>query len=188
MKHLTTGQFEEKIGPQQHKGHARNAISFVLIIGVFLFFSLTVIGGVRLPEDARKALRHATKSTLYSLEPWAQQLPAGDSLPELDGYAVLGQTNLDAAQTDEAARAIRSALSQWSMGQAACFDPRHALRVTAEGQTFDFLLCYACDRMEILQNGEHLSTHTLSGSPDKLNALLKKAGVPLSKYYDAKTK
>lgn len=184
MRHLTTGDFEDKATPHR-QGHLKVIVVFVLVVGVFLAISLAA-GKGHLPKEARHALNTATSGTLYALEPWRDSLPAGNALPELDGYPILGQTKLDGAKMDRAAGAVRSAVTAWTLGQAACFDPRHALEVTSGGHTYDFLLCYACHELEILRDGQHFDSMPITGTPDALNKILKAAGVPISKYYAEK--
>jgi hypothetical protein len=181
MRHLTTGDLEDKATPHR-QGHLGIIVVFVLVVGLFLAISLGM-GKNHLPKEARHALNNATSGTLYSLEPWRALLPAGSTLPELADYPILGQTKLDAAQTARAAGAVRYAVTSWSLGTASGFDPRHALRVTSEGHTYDFLLCYACGKLEIRRDGEHLGWAPITGTPDILNKILRAASVPLSPYY-----
>lgn len=155
------------------------ARTFALITGIFLIFGLLAPGNT-FPREARQALRNATQATLYSLEPWEHSLPAGHALPELEGFSILEQTELNRKQTDTAATAIRDAVKGWH-DRAACFDPRHALRVSFGNHTFDFLLCYACHQLAIYRDGEHLTTLSAGGPSTVLDNLLTAADVPLSR-------
>jgi len=51
--------------------------------------------------------------------------------------------------------------------------------VTAQGHTYDFLICYACQTLEIYRDGRNLTTLHLAGSPKVLNQLLRDAKIPL---------
>ncbi len=180
MRHLTTGDFEDKATPHR-QGHLKVIVVFVLVVGVFLAISLAV-GKNHLPKEARHALNTAISGTLYSLEPSRVSLPAGAAVPELAGYPILGQTKLDAAKMERVAGAVRSAVTSWPLGETKNFEPRQAVSVTSEGHTYDFLLCYVCDKLEILRDGQHLDWVPITGTPDTLNKVLTAAGVPISKF------
>ena len=65
-----------------------------------------------------------------------------------------------------------------------CFAPRHALRVAANGRTYDFLLCYACRKLSIIQDQTEIVRVGVGGTPDALNALLGAAKIPLAKPHE----
>ena len=64
-----------------------------------------------------------------------------------------------------------------------CFEPHHALRVIADGHTYDYLLCYSCNGIVVFEDSKRIADLSISGSPDILNALLTTAHVPLSYIY-----
>ena len=132
------------------------------------------------PADAMTALRTPTNIVLYSLEPWEEPTAKDETL---HGVKILGQTKLDAKQAKTAIAAFEAAISEGSSDgpKYRCFDPRHALRVTANGQTYDFLLCYACRGMAVYQDRTVIVRVAVAGTPDALNALLTAAHIPLSK-------
>jgi hypothetical protein len=126
------------------------------------------------------ALSGATSAILYSLEPITDPNPPG---PKLHGFKILGQTKLDQQQTIAAVKAFRSAISGWDGNIAACFDPRHALRVRKSGQTYDLLICYACHNLYVYRGDKSRTSFAsfgATGSPETLNRFLIAAKVPLS--------
>jgi len=132
----------------------------------------------KLPAEAEQALRAPGKVVLYSLEPWER--PAkGDKT--LHYFKVLGRTELDRQQGATAIAEFKSAVAGWDGMRAACFDPRHALRVTAKAHTYDFLLCYACHLLSVYRDNKLLATVGAAGSPQALNELLSAARIPISK-------
>jgi len=131
----------------------------------------------KLPPEAVQALRAPGKVILYSLEPWATP-SAGEAT--LQRFKVLGRTELDRNQVVKAIAELEAAVAGWDGMKAACFDPRHALRLTAKGHTYDFLLCYACHNLYVYRDEELLGTSGAAGSPKVLNGLLSAAGIPLS--------
>jgi hypothetical protein len=151
----------------------------------------------RLPDLAAKALAEATRATLYSLEP--------DSLPPsgaraaatetngihrsadtniLEGYWVLGSTELTNDAARAATRAFQNAIAESRGPVARCFDPHHGLRLSADGHVYDYLLCYHCGQMQVYEDGKFTSMVGVTGSPEALNAMLKAARVPLSAVYN----
>jgi len=130
-----------------------------------------------LPSNAAYALRTATTCTIYSLEP---EEPLGPHDQTLQGFKILGQAELNPQQTAIATAAFRSAISGPSLGEAMCFNPRHALRIVADGHTYDFLLCYACMQLWVYEDNEDLRHIPASGSSKVLNNLLTAVHLPLS--------
>ena len=135
----------------------------------------------KLPPEAEQALRAPGKVTLYSLEPDIPPVPRDKALHQVFHNAkLLGQTELDGKQSAMAVAEIKSAISEWKGQIFMCFSPRHALRVTAKGHTYDFLLCYACQALEIYRDDQPLASLGAAGSPKVLNQLLRAAKVPLA--------
>jgi hypothetical protein len=132
----------------------------------------------KLPPEAEQALRAPAKITLYSLEPWDLSTPRGKTLY---GVKILGQTELDGKRSATAIAEFKAAVANWDGMIAMCFDPRHAIRVTAQGHTYDFLLCYECRQLYIYKDEGLLTSLGAAGSPKVLNDLLSAARIPLSK-------
>ena len=153
------------------------------MIHLLLVASLTIAEPARpaqenkLPAEAEQALRAPGKVTLYSLEPYPPPVPRDKTL---HGRKVLGQTELDGERRATAIAEFKSAVSHWDGMIALCFNPRHAIRVTANGHTYDFLLCYECHQLYIYRDDKLLKELGAAGSPKVLNELLSTAKVPLS--------
>lgn len=142
-----------------------------------------------LPASAARALAGASQVILSSLEPWANS----DIKTGSRSHKILGQVELSGPGAAKAIAAFQSAVGSqvhcsgffWKEcsagGAELCFNPRHQLSVMANGQKFDFLLCYQCHRMEILQNGRLIGALIVTGSPKVLNGLLTAAKIPLAK-------
>lgn len=151
-----------------------------------LFLMLTAVlaacgSSNRLPDDAVDALRSAQAGVLYSLEPWSEpELPG----PKLEGFAVLGKTELTGKAFLSAVNEFETAVVESNGETAACFDPRHALEVVSKGRRYRLLLCYACQQMAIFRDGERIAMLSASGSAKTLNGLLTAVNVPVSTSYD----
>jgi hypothetical protein len=130
-----------------------------------------------LPAEASQALHSNGHAVLYSLEPWEE---ADKKVARLQGYEILGQSDLSDVQNLTAVGAFEAAIAGWDGAIAACFDPRHALRIQFNGHSYDFLLCYSCHQMEVFRDGKMLGDVGAAGSPKALNDLLTSLHVPLS--------
>jgi hypothetical protein len=130
----------------------------------------------KLPQSVEQVLAKPEKVTLYSLEPDAPR----DVEPHFYGYKLLGQTDLDPARAAQAISVFRAAVSGWDHKVAICFNPRHALRVTAEGKSFVLLLCYECHQMQVFGNEKTAAALGAAGSPKALNDLLIAANIPVA--------
>lgn len=139
-----------------------------------------------LPGEATQALHSNGRAVLYSLEPWGRS--AEKEIARLHDYEILGQADLSAAQRSIAVRAFDAAIAGWDGAIAACFDPRHALRIQFDGRTYDFLLCYSCQQMQVFRDGKPFADVGAAGSPDVLNDLLKSLRLPLSHSLEAMEK
>lgn len=158
-----------------------------MLLSMLLGVAFAGAPGNRLPEDALDALHGADSAVLYSLEPYEplpMPSPPGSPAPVLHGYAVLGEVRLDGERLQAAATEFEAAIDRDEGILAMCFDPRHALRVTRDGHTYDLLLCYACGRAQVYRDGERIATLGAAGSDKPLNRLLADAGVAVSTTYD----
>jgi len=135
-----------------------------------------------LPDIAVQALAAPDSVVLYSLEPWTENPDADRNWKgaKFHGYNCLGQITLTGLDEQTAIAEFKKAVPKEVQPMALCFDPRHALRVVSGHHSYDFLLCYECAQMEVYVDGKQITTLSASGSPDILNGLLKKAGIPIS--------
>ncbi len=153
-----------------------SACLFLFVI--FNYMALAKAEKNEVPPEVVKALHAPDKVTLYSLEPWEQPT---DKDEKLHGFKILGQSELDAKQTVIAVREFETAVSGWDGAIAMCFDPRQALRVSANKHTYDLLLCYACHQLYIYRDGESMAQLGAHGSSKILKDLLTEVGLPISK-------
>lgn len=139
----------------------------------------------RLPQDAVDALTTGTEFVLYSLDPGAAPSlkPRGlASKDEFYGFKSLGQLALtDPKMRAAAVGAVTDAIHHADRHyMARCFSPRHALRVTAAGRVFDFVICYECGQIRLFEKGNFVATIGIPSTPEALNQLLSEAGIPLA--------
>jgi hypothetical protein len=102
----------------------------------------------RFPSAALQALRQDDHAVLYSLEPNQEMNP--DSPRELlHRYPVLGKTELSSARDREMLETLLEDSTHGVRDAAACFEPRHALRIKGPQGTYDLLLCYSCGHARV---------------------------------------
>jgi TPR repeat protein len=133
-----------------------------------------------LPDEVLKALDSPSSITLYSIQPWG-----GPDLPELDfhGHHQNGHVELRQRQATQAVAALNNAIAKGNAGlESLCLiNPRHALRVISNGNTYDILICYECGQIELYKNDQPLQfSGSIGGRPDALNRLLQQSGIPLA--------
>jgi hypothetical protein len=152
-----------------------NSFALALVVASVLGFASAHQSNI-MPSEALSALQSAKSVVLYSLDP-ENVSTTGDA--RFHYYKILGETRLDPAQTRIATRAVEKAVDD-SLGYSPdCFNPRHGLRISAQGHLYDFVLCYSCDGLDIYRDGQEIATLTVTGSPQTLNRLLVAAHVPL---------
>jgi hypothetical protein len=131
-----------------------------------------------LPREADRILNNAVRSMLYSLDPGNMT----QARSPVFGYCtVLGRTELNQAQTTEAAKALNEAIAGSNGAAAACFNPRHALEIEADGHTYDYVVCYECQQLDVFKDGVQVASVLVKGPPQVLNDLLRANNIPLAK-------
>lgn len=121
--------------------------------------------------------------TLYSIDPvsnWpAEKTPEGETFHK---YAVLGKLGVrDDRTRKQIADSINDAVAKRSDSQLKCFEPRHGLRATANGETRDFLICFECLNMSVYGRGGVQTGTTITADPKPLfNKILSDAGIKLA--------
>jgi len=149
----------------------------LLTLGVVACILSGCVRGEREPEMARAlvVLTSARAATLYSLQPVTSDV----ELPRLNGYAILGKARLGPADTVKATRQIADGIveNEWLV---ACFQPRQALRIVADGRVYDYLVCDECSRVAVYLDGGRVGAVDYAGPSTVLEGLLSRAGVPQS--------
>jgi hypothetical protein len=148
-------------------------LALLIISGVML-----TACGDKVPEDARAILKYADQFELLSLNP--SRLP-GSAEGSFHGYNILGSTAINDADTlKRLVYAFEKGVSENHGFIAACFNPRHGIRVTSGGRTAEFVICFECAQVQVYVAGGVERTFLISGSPQALfNEVLRDAHVPL---------
>jgi hypothetical protein len=148
-----------------------------------------VVGCSSSPQDEVRRLEMASSFELYSLEPLADPDthepdydPNGPG-ERLQGWRILGKTVVrDELTRRKLIDALKEGMERGGPG-FKCFDPRHAIRRTADGQSVDLLICFECGNVALFRGDRRVGGYpTVARSVQRVfDEVLKDAGVPLAK-------
>ena len=163
-------------------------LRILLLVGIASAFAGVpgCSSGTRLPPDAMIALQEATALELLSLDPQQSQDPnRRDSLTEADrlhDWIVLGSTTIQDSNTQATlVSRFAAGVAEHNGMVAACFNPRHAIRLLHDGKTHVFVICFECAQVEWYIDGQRTKGFLISTSPQSLfDEVLQKANIPLA--------
>jgi hypothetical protein len=140
----------------------------------------------RIPEVVERLLNKAEAFELYSLDPERRVGKDGKVVEVKDdfhGWQVLGKTDvMEAAQRKRLTDALRLGAEDNFGMAAACFIPRHGVRLKGGGKTVDLVICFQCLSVEVFVDGEKQKGFLTTGEPQKeFDQALKAAGIKLAK-------
>jgi len=104
---------------------------------------------------------------LFALRPFPSEseVPLAPGEQAFHGYRILGRARIETAEASaELLDLVRRGIDASDGVQAACFLPRHGLRVERNGAAVDLVLCYECLRARVygagLEPGEVATART----------------------------
>jgi hypothetical protein len=132
----------------------------------------------KIPDDLRTILEKAEQFELLSLSPERLQEKPKDAFHD---WKVLGKTTVKSAETrDQLVTAFKKGVAANKGIVAACFNPRHGIRVTADGKTTDFVICFECFQVQVFVGDKQDRGFLITASPQVVfDNVLKEAKVPL---------
>lgn len=132
--------------------------------------------------DDLPGLTDPDELALYSIDGRHRQPEEPPAAGEtFHGYPVYGAVALtDPAARRAVASAVRAGLVEPDISAAACFWPRHGVRVTAGGRTTDYVICFECHQARIYAGGRRKARLTGRTPQAVLDRYLAEAGVPLA--------
>jgi len=163
--------------------------------GLLFFIALIIIGHVasaresnKIPAEAKRALENPSSMVLVSIDPVLIQPTLFNRLTErishrhFHGWPMLGETPIaDRATQKKIASAIEAGVQNFNGWMAACFNPRHGVRVTSGSVEYDFVICYECNQTYIYAGDRKLAGLGGSGSSSSLDASLRTAHIKQAK-------
>lgn len=153
------------------------SIPVALAIG----FSAQVAGQEnKIPDQAREILEKATRFELLSIGdgPYTKNPPE-----DFHGWRVIGKTTInDPAARKRLVAALEKGVAENKGDSMKCFDPRHGVRVTLDGATADFVICFRCFQALAYVGGGKEQRFLITDSPAPVfNRTLQDAKVPLAR-------
>ena len=99
----------------------------------------------KIPDDLQTMLEKAEQFELLSISPYPPKEKPADAF---HGWEVLGKTTVkDAEVRKKLVAAFKKGVEANAGITADCFSPRHGIRVTRDGKTADFVICFECRRL-----------------------------------------
>jgi hypothetical protein len=147
-----------------------------MIFAVAAVVAMAACGnGNVIPATSATILEQADHFELLSLDPRPQWEPAeGD----FHRYKVLGTVTINDPETrKKLVTAFKKAVAENQEYVAACFNPRHGIRVTRNEKQADFVICFQCAQVEVF--GE-VSGRILIGNSARalFDSVLQSSGIP----------
>ncbi len=129
-----------------------------------------------MPPEAEKALQEATEIELLSLHPYRSK---GEPAPpdSLNGFKILGTTTIkDNATKAKLITEFKAGVTEHNGIVEHCFNPRHAIKVSYDGQQYVFVICFECSQVAWSIDSQQKVTFLISGSPQTtFDEILKKS-------------
>lgn len=133
-----------------------------------------------LPDAVEAALVTGTEFELFSLSPEEQENL--DETRGFHGWEILGSTSVNDQTRTKLLTAFRAGVEENDGSVAACFEPRHGIRVKDDGKTNDFVICFTCNSVAYYVDGVRSEPILITDSPRAVfDGVLKAANVPLPK-------
>ena len=128
----------------------------VLVLTAVLMVAAAPATAAGRKDEISQALANTPSITLFSLQPGQQgKRDAGGTCTGdcYFGWPILGKTVVSTA----AAESIRRDLVAWVAAPepeavAMCSNPRHGVRVLANGHAYDFVVCFECGQAQVFKD------------------------------------
>lgn len=139
--------------------------------------------GDKVSKDALLTfLEKAEQFELLSLNPSLNPKDRDEKLKDdFHGFQILGKTTVKDAQTrKKLVAALKKGIADSNGDVALCFNPRHGIRFTHDGNTIDLVICYECLSVYVYVGDKKEGEIPTTDSPqDTFNSVLKGAKVRL---------
>ena|SRR6267143_4083276 len=148
----------------------------VLLVAAVVAMAACGHGNV-IPPAAATILERADHFDLLSLDPHPQwEAAEGD----FHRYKVLGTPIINDAETHKKiVSAFKRAVAENQGMVAACFNPRHGIRVTRNEKQADFVICFECAQVQVF--GEvHDSFLIASSARGLFDSVIRSSGIHLA--------
>lgn len=154
-----------------------------LPVALVIALSARVDGQVnKIPDRAREILEKATQFELLSIGHGGYGSPTKNPQEDFHGWRVIGKTTIkDLNARKRLVAALEKGVEENKGDSMKCFDPRHGVRVTHDGTTADFVICFRCFQVLVYVAGEKGQRFLITDSPAAVfNQMLQHANIPLA--------
>src|SRR5262245_45845975 len=102
---------------------------------------------------------------------------------DVRGWPVIGKTTVKVPDTrNRLVAALEKGVEENKGDSMKCFNPRHGIRVTHDGMTADFVICFECFQVMVYVTGDKEQRFLITASPAPVfNQALQHAKVPLAR-------
>ncbi len=155
-----------------------NQHATLFVTPLMLLLAVGCSSGSRLPSAAEQALQGSADFELLSLEPLEEKTDGSG----FHGWKILGTTPIkDSGTRAKLVSALKAGVADYDGGVAACFIPRHGIRVAHDGKTHEFVICFQCAQVQWYIDGQRVRGFPISGSPQLVfDEILEDANIPLA--------
>ena len=158
----------------------------ILSLGLAALAALAIAPSTRadeknaIPAELRAVLEKADAIELYSLSPKRGEKVEGQDA--FHGWRVLGRTTVkDNGDRTKLVKAFKKGVDDNAGEVAACFNPRHGIRVTHDKKTVDFVICFECLQVAAYVGDKREKGFLITKTPQKVfDGVLKAAKVELA--------
>lgn len=127
---------------------------------------------------AEKALLAASQMELFSLDPNVDQ---SDAQGNFHRWSVLGSTTVGKSDRTILIDDFLAGVAANDGIAAACFNPRHGIRITHNGKTIDFVICFECYQVRWYVDDEEQEGFLIMDTPQPaFDKVLEAAGIEIS--------
>jgi len=139
----------------------------------------------KIPDQARAILENASQFELLSI---GNDPSSKNPTEEFHRWPVMGKTTIKDPDTRKRLVAALEKGVQENKGDVMkCFNPRHGIRVTHEGMSADFVICFECFQVMVYVAGGKGQRFLITDSPAPVfNQTLQHAKVPLAREPEKK--
>jgi hypothetical protein len=133
-----------------------------------------------LPAPLHAALEKGGEFHLFSIRPARVETSPGAM--HFHGWEIIGRTSIrDEDKRKKLVAAFKTGVEENQGIGAACFRPRHGIRITEQGKTTDFIICFECFQVQVVVDGLPQRAVLVTRTPEPaFNEALKAARLPLS--------
>ncbi|MGE3164781.1 MAG: hypothetical protein AB7O52_07740 [Planctomycetota bacterium] len=134
--------------------------------------------GSKVPAVLLEVLEHGEDFTLFSLDPAVDT----NATNPFHDWRIIGSTPIpEAATRSRVVSSLIRGIDENDGTVAACFNPRHGLRVTHAGVVHDLVICFECMQVRWYSGSTSSELIRITPSPQRtFDATLTGAGVELA--------